>query len=545
MEDEFFIRGKKELKQKIVEVRLETTITSFPIDDDARYMYYSKAAGFLSPSQCLDTIITNPIHYGAGLFEGMRYYYSPFGTVLIEPWENIARMMHSATFFTPILASEIKKIFEKESDVEEVKLDVITPRHYYALAEIAYREGKNPSFPITIVRNMAGKKVHEKRLIELKLTVMHRDAMKEYDMAGIDAVIKALAFANRLASVDYAPEKLEMVLSGYIRPFAWVSGEKGLKVPTILKTKDGIENKPLYFAVATLPWGVYLNENDYQRGLDVLIGPYQRLGPDMPSDAKISGNYVNSALNINLGVMFGYGEILALNTAGKVVEGSAENLFVIYKTGNVISVFTPPTGSGCLPGTTRDRIIRTLEKIGAKIIYKAPSLSELYNADGILLTGTGAQMIHVRSVNKLHAANKIAEMMHLQPENKKIKCLSIKREDFVEEKVLINNGERHEVVDTIRREYEKMILETPQMLEPVYNINFEALCKVLDIDPHDVMTKEDRADERAGYFKEKVNGLKQPNELAEKTRRAAEIVRKAIEKSNQKRLRNNFLSIKR
>ncbi|MEM4626145.1 MAG: aminotransferase class IV [Candidatus Bilamarchaeaceae archaeon] len=536
MSDEFFIRGKKELKQKSIEVKIETTITSFLMDDDANYIYYSKTGGFVPPSQALDTILTNPIHYGAGLFEGMRYYYSPYGTVIVEPWQNIARMMHSATFFSPILATEIKKIFEKEQNVEEIRLDKITPRQYYALAEIAYKEGKNPSFPITIIRNMAGNKISEKRLIELNLKAVCGAKIKLYDMTEIDNIIKILAFANKLVSIDYFPERLEMVLSGYIRPFAWVSGEKGLKVPTILKTKDGLENKPMYFAVATLPWGVYLNEDDYARGLDVLIGPYKRLGKDMPSDAKIAGNYVNSALNINLGAMFGYGEILALNNGGRVVEGSAENLFVIYKTGNKISVYTPPTGSGCLPGTTRDRIIRTLESVGATITYRAPTLNELYNADGVLLTGTGAQMIHVRSVSELKAADKIAEMMHLQPENKKSKYLSIKKDDFSEKKKLINNGERHEIIDFIRKKYEEMLLKDPQALEPVYNINIEAICKALDLDKHDIASKEDIENERAGYFKERINGLKQPEELMERTKRAACIVKKAIEKSERKRL---------
>ncbi len=530
MKNGFLINGKKEIKPKQQEVVLATTVARFMIDDDANYLYYSRAGGFVPPAFCLDSILTNPIHYGAGLFEGMRFYYSPYGVVLAEPWENIARMMHSATFFNPILAVELKKIFEKEGDVEEVRLDAITPRAFYETARLAYEQGKNPSITITVVKNANGQKTEEKRSVELSLTAMLGWELKKYTMAEMDALIKALGFVNRLVSVDYFPQGLEMVPSGYIRPFAWVSGEMGLKVPTILKKPEGFETKPLYFAIATLPWGVYLNENDYNKGLDVLVGPYPRLGLDMPSDAKIAGNYVNSALNINLGSMFGYGEILALDNNGKVIEGSAENLFVLRAVGNDVCVFTPPTGSGCLPGTTRDRIIRVLEKMGAKVIYEALPLGELYRADGVLLSGTGAQMIHIRSINHLKAAEKMAEMMHLQSENKK-GALSIRKEDFVEDRKWINKGERHALIDRVRQGYAELLTGSPDLLVPVHDINFEALASVLDTPKTEIMTKDDIADEKAGYFKQKVNGLTQPNELAERLRRVSAIISKAIEKT--------------
>ena len=541
MDDEFFITGKKEIKPS--KISISSSVATFLIDKDAEYIYYSKAGGFLPPEQCADSILTNPIHYGAGLFEGMRFYYSPYGTVLVEPWENIGRMMHSATFFNPILAVEIKKIFDNEKDVEEVRLEPIFPRLYYRRCARAYEENRNPVIELEVIKKVDGKRVVEKRPIELKIQAMHGETIREYNMAELDAIIKVLAFTSRLVSIDYFPGTLEMVPSGYIRPFAWVSGEKGLKVPTILKTKEGFDIKPLYLAVATLPWGVYLNEDDYNRGLDVLVAPYQRIGKDMPSDAKIAGNYVNSAININLGAMFGYGEILALNSSKKVIEGSAENIFVIYTGGRDIIVATPPTGSGCLPGTTRDRLIRVIENMGGEIIYRPFSLNDLYPADAILLSGTGAQFIHIRSISTLNAAKKIAEMMHLQSENRK-RPLSIKRSDFVEDRKLINNGEKHSVIDVIRSNYIEMLVTNPNLLAPVYDINFSALANVLDLDKTDFMTKEDLTDESAGYFKEKINGVYQPNELAERTKKAARIIKKAIERANQKTNKENKINLK-
>jgi len=541
VDDEFFITGKKEIKPS--KVSISSSVATFLIDKDAEYIYYSKAGGFLPPEQCADSILTNPIHYGAGLFEGMRFYYSPYGTVLVEPWENIGRMMHSATFFNPILAVEIKKIFDNEKDVEEVRLEPIFPRLYYRRCARAYEENRNPVIELEVIKKVDGKRVVEKRPIELKIQAMHGETIREYNMAELDAIIKVLAFTSRLVSIDYFPGTLEMVPSGYIRPFAWVSGEKGLKVPTILKTKEGFDIKPLYLAVATLPWGVYLNEDDYNRGLDVLVAPYQRIGKDMPSDAKIAGNYVNSAININLGAMFGYGEILALNSSKKVIEGSAENIFVIYTGGRDIIVATPPTGSGCLPGTTRDRLIRVIENMGGEIIYRPFSLNDLYPADAILLSGTGAQFIHIRSISTLNAAKKIAEMMHLQSENRK-RPLSIKRSDFVEDRKLINNGEKHSVIDVIRSNYIEMLVTNPNLLAPVYDINFSALANVLDLDKTDFMTKEDLTDESAGYFKEKINGVYQPNELAERTKKAARIIKKAIERANQKTNKENKINLK-
>ncbi len=514
--DEFLISGPKKLEMGKVCLR-DGFGVEYPLDKDARYVYYSKAGGFISPERFVDTPLSNPPHYGAGGFEGVRLYYTQFGAVFPELESNIIRLMFSTLAFDDIIQKEIVEALKNE-DVISIRMKRLTAKELFEKGHECYINEKEPEvYPIELTRKDGST---EQKIIRLRMRAVFENEIKDLGMKEIETIMKTLAYANKLVSKDYFPNALEMVMSGYYRPFFWVSSEGGLKVPT--------EGKPFYFAIATLPWGTYLDEKHYEVGLDVVYAPYPRIDRDMPTDKKIAGNYVNSALNINLAKRFGYGEILALKN-GKVVEGSAENIYVFEeKEDGRYRVFIPPVKDGPLPGTTRDRVIRVLESMkNVEIVYESPSKENVEKACAVLFSGTGAQLIHARSVTEEKHLQEIAEASRLASEDEEKREVLIVKKDDDKRTVPINNGKKHEIVSEVQRRYEALVLQ-PENVRPAYDIDIDILAKILKLDVSDFTTKEERDAYRAGYLHDYKNYLK---DVAKKTAMTAKVIEKGFKKA--------------
>jgi len=514
--DEFLISGPKKLEVGKVRLRDACGI-EYPLDKDARYVYYSKAGGFIPPEDFKDTPLSNPPHYGAGGFEGVRLYYTQFGAVFPELESNIVRLMFSTLAFDNIIQKELIEA-QKNENVASAGTTRLIPKEFFEKARECYASNKEPElYSIKIKKRDESM---EEKMIKLRMRAVFENKIVDFGMKGIETTMKTLAYANRLVSKDYFPNALEMVMSGYYRPFFWVSGEEGLKVPT--------EGKPFYFAIATLPWGTYLDEKYYEVGLDVVYAPYPRIDKDMPTDKKIAGNYVNSAININLARRLGYSEILALKD-GNVVEGSAENIFVFEeKGGGRYRVFIPPIGKGALPGTTRDRVIRVLEGMeNVEIVYESPSKETVEKACAVLFSGTGAQLIHARSVTEERHLQEIAEASMLASEDEENREVLIVKKDDDKRTVLINGGKKHEIISEVQRRYEALVLQ-PENVRPAYDIDIDALAKILKLDVSDFTTKEERDTYRSGYLHDYKNYLK---DVAKKTAMTASVIEKGFKKA--------------
>jgi branched-chain amino acid aminotransferase len=178
----------------------------------------------------------------------------------------------------------------------------------------------------------------------------------------------------------------------YIRPFAYNSG---LNIGPKL-----IGNKQDLF-IYSIPLGEYL---DISKAISVCISSWDRI-PDnaIPPRAKISGSYVNAALQKTEALLNGYDEALVLTADGKhVSEGSAMNVFIV-KNGNLI---TPPVTDDILEGITRDTVIKlAVEDENIKVIERSIDRTELYTADELFFCGTGAQISPIGYVDKRPVGN--------------------------------------------------------------------------------------------------------------------------------------------
>lgn len=216
-------------------------------------------------------------------------------------------------------------------------------------------------------------------------------------------IFRALEHFQRLArsckimniQLPYTPEELvemttELIRRNglrencYIRPFAYKADE-------IIGVR--LNNLHDDFTMFTIPMGDYVSTS----GLRCVVSSWRRIDDNMiPARAKISGAYVNSAFAKSEALMGGYDEAIMLTNEGHVSEGSAENIFLMIG-GELI---TPPPSENILQGITRDTVIE-LARREFEVLTRERVIdrTELYTADEIFFTGTGAQIAPVVEVD--------------------------------------------------------------------------------------------------------------------------------------------------
>lgn len=131
-------------------------------------------------------------------------------------------------------------------------------------------------------------------------------------------------------------------------------------------------------------------------GMKCKVVSWQRVKDNaIPSRGKIVGAYVNTAFAKTEALMHGYDEAIVLDEAGHAVEGSAENLFIVRDN----TIITPPTNSDILEGITRTTVITLAQDAGYQVIERSIDRTELYFADEVFLTGTGARVSPVTQID--------------------------------------------------------------------------------------------------------------------------------------------------
>ena len=115
----------------------------------------------------------------------------------------------------------------------------------------------------------------------------------------------------------------------------------------------------------------------------------------MPARAKLNGAYVNTCFAKDEALRLGFDEAIFLDTRGHVVEGSAENIFLVINE----QLVTPPRSDNILEGITRQSIIDIAKDIGLDVVERSIDRTELYKADEVFLTGTGAKVSPVIEID--------------------------------------------------------------------------------------------------------------------------------------------------
>lgn len=136
-------------------------------------------------------------------------------------------------------------------------------------------------------------------------------------------------------------------------------------------------------------------EEFYVKGLKVITTPTQRMGNAMLSPAIKSLNYLNNIMAKIEGNLAGAQESILLNAEGYVAECSGDNIFIIKKG----QIFTPPIYAGALGGMTRKCTMDIIKTMGKQTTETNLTRYDLFVADEIFLTGSGAEIVPVVNVD--------------------------------------------------------------------------------------------------------------------------------------------------
>jgi branched-chain amino acid aminotransferase len=152
-------------------------------------------------------------------------------------------------------------------------------------------------------------------------------------------------------------------------------------------------SKPTVFIIASTI--ELYPEKYYTEGLRVNTVPTQRISPAALSPAIKSLNYLNNILAKIEGNLYGAQESIMLNAQGFVAECTADNLFMVKKD----KVFTPHVSDGALGGITRRLMFDLAHEMGRAVIEANLTRYDLFVADELFCTGTGAEVVPISEVD--------------------------------------------------------------------------------------------------------------------------------------------------
>ena len=178
---------------------------------------------------------------------------------------------------------------------------------------------------------------------------------------------------------------------GYIRPMCFYGSEgMGLRA----------DNLKVHCMVAAWEWPSYMSPEAFEKGINIKISSYKRETGNIVSRSKVNGNYVTSIMALQEAMNEGYDEALLLDDEENISEGSGENFFIVK---NKI-LFTPDLDAS-LDGITRKSIISLAEELNIKVEIKKIKLQDVLVADELFFTGTAAEVVPIRSVDKKIISN--------------------------------------------------------------------------------------------------------------------------------------------
>ncbi len=130
-------------------------------------------------------------------------------------------------------------------------------------------------------------------------------------------------------------------------------------------------------------------------GIAMATVSWRRPDPDVLDPRVKSLNYLNNVLSKVEAKQRGADEALVLNKRGVVAEAAGANVFCCSRG----TVRTPPLSDGALGGITRRRVLLVAEQLGMRTAEASLSRYDLLDADEVFVTGTGAGIVHVGSLD--------------------------------------------------------------------------------------------------------------------------------------------------
>src|SRR5262245_25419822 len=133
----------------------------------------------------------------------------------------------------------------------------------------------------------------------------------------------------------------------------------------------------------------------YQKGMEIVTVPTVRNLHSALNPAIKSLNYLNNVLAKIEANNAGCEEAIMLNAEGFVSECTGDNIFIL-KQGRLL---TPPLSAGALYGITRLVVMEIARDSGLEVSEANLTRHDMFNADEVFLTGTGAELVPIVKID--------------------------------------------------------------------------------------------------------------------------------------------------
>lgn len=133
----------------------------------------------------------------------------------------------------------------------------------------------------------------------------------------------------------------------------------------------------------------------FQHGLHAKTSSFRRNNATTIDPQIKSLNYLNNVRAVLEAKQVGCDEAIMLTEDGLVTEGSGDNIFIVKNR----VLITPPVWVGTLDGITRRNLLECAKNGGYDIREEPFTLTNMYSADEVFLTGTMAEIIALTEID--------------------------------------------------------------------------------------------------------------------------------------------------
>jgi branched-chain amino acid aminotransferase len=133
----------------------------------------------------------------------------------------------------------------------------------------------------------------------------------------------------------------------------------------------------------------------FRDGVEVIVPPTRRPGPEVQSPRAKTHNYLNLVLaDMEARAVNPAAWAVLLDQQGNLAEGLGSNLFLV-RDGRLLT----PLARNVLPGVSRATVIELAENLAIPFVEQDLDLFDAYTAEEAFLTSTSLCMCPIRSIN--------------------------------------------------------------------------------------------------------------------------------------------------
>ena len=160
--------------------------------------------------------------------------------------------------------------------------------------------------------------------------------------------------------------------------------------PNFVRDPRQATPKVMAFAV---PFGWILKQEDFDKGLDVLLTDIKRIPPSSIDPTIKNYHWLDLVTGMLNAYEKGNDTAILVDEFNNITEGPGFNLFCVDSSG----IFTPD--HGVLEGITRQTVFDIAEELNLNIFKKPISIAELKNSKELFATSTAGGIMPITKIN--------------------------------------------------------------------------------------------------------------------------------------------------